>query len=147
MEFPSNLKSKSSFKSSSFYGYVSETIFEPLNALLLTDTTEAFIPFVAGWVTDEKDEGGNYLTKDFEKIDIYKIDGEEKIFHKLQTMSGWHSEEGGPPSQYDWMQATWYYQGAGKGREAIWNDLREWSGKDKIWEWDPEKASTPYERF
>ena len=82
MEFPSNLKSKSSFKSSSVYGYVSETMFEPLNALLLTDTMEAFIPFVAGWVTDEKDEGGNYLTKDFEKIDIYKIDGEEKIYVK-----------------------------------------------------------------
>jgi hypothetical protein len=38
------------------------------------------------------------------------------------------------------LQATYYYQGAGLGREAIWNDLRKWSGKDKIWEWDPEKA-------
>ena len=82
IEFPTNLKSKNSLKSSLTYGYVSETMFEPLNALLLPDTTEAFIPFVAGWVTDEKDQLGNYLTKDFESIDIYKIDGEEKIYVK-----------------------------------------------------------------
>ena len=61
IEFPTNLKSKNSLKSSLTYGYVSETMFEPLNALLLPDTTEAFIPFVAGWVTDEKDQLGNYL--------------------------------------------------------------------------------------
>jgi RHS repeat-associated protein len=66
--------------------------------------------------------------------------GVNRYFLKLKEAAGWKSAEGGPPSQYDWMQATWYYQGAGKGREAIWNDLREWSGKDKIWEWDPEKA-------
>jgi hypothetical protein len=82
VEFPYSLKPKNIFKSNLAYGNSGEVLFEPLNALLLPDTTKAFIPFVAGWVTDEKDELGNYLTKDFEKIDIYKIDGEEKIYVK-----------------------------------------------------------------
>ncbi len=67
IEFPYTLKPTSLFKSNFAYSHSGDVLFKPLNALLLPDTTKTFIPFVDGWVTDEKDQSGNYLTKNFKK--------------------------------------------------------------------------------
>lgn len=52
--------------------YVQEELFEPLNAILLPDTTIAYIPFIAGWVCSEPGQRG-----EFQRIEVWAIDGEE----------------------------------------------------------------------
>ncbi len=66
-----------SFSSSKFTenvkgSYVREELFEPLNAILLPNTTIAYIPFIAGWVCSEPGQKG-----ELQRIEIWAIDGEE----------------------------------------------------------------------
>ena len=63
------------------------------------------------------------------------------MFGKLQEKSSWPSATGGPPTQYEWMQASYYYQGAGVNRDKVWADLQRLSSSKNygfgiIWNYD-----------
>lgn len=64
------------------------------------------------------------------------------MFNNLKTSSSWPSATGGPPTQYEWMQASYYYQGAGVNRDKVWADLQRLSssknyGVGIIWNYNP----------
>jgi len=52
--------------------YVREELFEPLNAILLPNTTIAYIPFIAGWISSEPGQ-----KVELQRIEVWAIGGEE----------------------------------------------------------------------
>ena len=64
--------SPSKFTKDAKGSYVREELFEPLNAILLPNTTIAYIPFIAGWVCSEPGQQG-----ELQRIEVWAIDGEE----------------------------------------------------------------------
>lgn len=75
-----------SFPSSKFTkdvkgSYVREELFEPLNAILLPNTTIAYIPFIAGWVCSEPGQKG-----ELQRIEVWAIDGEEMRFVSIKIL-------------------------------------------------------------
>jgi hypothetical protein len=58
------------------------------------------------------------------------------MFNNLKTSSSWPSATGGPPTQYEWMQANYAYQGAGGNRDTVWADLQRLSSSKIIWDYN-----------
>lgn len=51
-----------------------EELFEPLNSVIMAESTEIMIPFIAGWICDDDN------TLSLQDIDIYAIHGENKDY-------------------------------------------------------------------
>jgi hypothetical protein len=73
--------SPSKFTKDAKGSYVREELFEPLNAILLPNTTIAYIPFIAGWVCSEPGQQG-----ELQRIEVWAIDGEEMRYVSTKVL-------------------------------------------------------------
>ena len=142
------------YYSTDFKGRMSLGLVDVANLIFSTMRWEStFDPDAVGTNSDSIDVGLmqlNFPNKTEEEVrkggwfNPFKnvMRGIEIMFEKVQGSSSWpQSGKEGPPTQYEWMQASWDYQGAGRNRDTIWADLQRLSSSKNygfgiIWNYD-----------